>query len=172
MKADYRERGSGARTPASGVPDRGAGRFGARVTPEERERGSTEAAGTPGGLVVLLESYTDTWQTRRPTTPRGVRPRQDPRDRQGPGHGRSAVPRDYPFGTKRPCVDTGYYETYNRDNVTLVDLRTTPLEEITAAGVRTDGHEYAVDAIVFATGFDAMTGALWRSTSGARRPAR
>ena len=69
-------------------------------------------------------------------------------------------PRDYPLGTKRLCVDTGYYATFNRDNVTLVDVRRAPIEAITPRGVRTREAEYAVDAIVFATGFDAMTGAL------------
>jgi cyclohexanone monooxygenase len=70
------------------------------------------------------------------------------------------IPRDYPLGTKRICVDSGYYETFNRDNVSLVDLRTEPIEEITPRGVRTSRAEYELDSIVFAIGFDAMTGAL------------
>ena len=70
------------------------------------------------------------------------------------------LPRDHPFATKRLCIDTGYFATFNRDNVTLVDLRATPIEEITPAGLRTPDAEYALDSIVFATGFDAMTGAL------------
>ena len=69
-------------------------------------------------------------------------------------------PYDHPIGTKRICVDTGYYETYNRPNVTLVNLREEPIEEITADAVRTADAAYPVDALVFATGFDAMTGAL------------
>jgi len=69
-------------------------------------------------------------------------------------------PYDHPIGTKRICVDTGYYETYNRPNVTLVNLRETPIEAITAGAVRTTDATYPVDALVFATGFDAMTGAL------------
>lgn len=70
------------------------------------------------------------------------------------------APKDYPIGTKRLCLDTNYYETYNRDNVTLVDAKSTPIQEITAKGIRTRDAEYPLDAIVFATGFDAMTGAL------------
>ncbi len=70
------------------------------------------------------------------------------------------APKDHPIGTKRICVDTRYYETYNRENVRLVNLRSTPLERITPAGVKTAAEEIPVDAIVFATGFDAMTGAL------------
>jgi cyclohexanone monooxygenase len=69
-------------------------------------------------------------------------------------------PRGYPVGTKRLCVDTDYYATFNRDNVTLVDLRTAPIEAITPTGVQTRGARYALDSLVFATGFDAMTGAL------------
>jgi len=70
------------------------------------------------------------------------------------------LPRDYPVGTKRMCVDTDYYETFNRDNVTLVDVRTAPIVAITPRGLRTEAAEYALDSIVFAIGFDAMTGAL------------
>jgi cyclohexanone monooxygenase len=69
-------------------------------------------------------------------------------------------PRDYPLGTKRLCVDTSYYTTFNRDNVTLVNLREAPIVAITPKGVRTSEREYVVDSLVFATGFDAMTGAL------------
>lgn len=70
------------------------------------------------------------------------------------------VPRTYPFGTKRVCLDTGYYATFNREDVTLVDLRETPIEEIVPEGVRTTDRVFELDALVFATGFDAMTGAL------------
>ena len=70
------------------------------------------------------------------------------------------LPRSYPFATKRPCLDTNYYETFNRDSVQLVDLHQTPILEITAHGIRTTEGEKEFDAIVFATGFDAMTGAL------------
>ncbi|WP_214403677.1 flavin-containing monooxygenase [Pseudonocardia lacus] len=70
------------------------------------------------------------------------------------------TPRDYPIGTKRICLDTGYYETYNRDNVTLVDVRSDPIEEITPQGLRTSAEHYPLDVLVFATGFDAMTGPL------------
>jgi cyclohexanone monooxygenase len=70
------------------------------------------------------------------------------------------APKDYPVGTKRMCVDTSYYETYNRDNVTLVDIRRAPIEAISPDGLRTREAAYRLDSIVFATGFDAMTGAL------------
>jgi cation diffusion facilitator CzcD-associated flavoprotein CzcO len=70
---------------------------------------------------------------------------------------------DHPFATKRPPIDSGYFETFNRDNVSLVDLRATPIERITPTGILLkDGTEHALDIIVFATGFDAMTGPLLR----------
>jgi cyclohexanone monooxygenase len=69
-------------------------------------------------------------------------------------------PTTYPIGTKRICLDIDYFETFNRDNVTLVDIREAPIEEITPKGLKTGGKEYEFDAIVFATGFDAMTGSF------------
>nr|MCU0260722.1 NAD(P)/FAD-dependent oxidoreductase [Ilumatobacteraceae bacterium] len=69
-------------------------------------------------------------------------------------------PRSYPIGTKRLCVDTGYYETYNRPNVRLVDLRKHPIATITETGVDLVDESIEADVIVFATGFDAMTGAI------------
>ncbi|MEL7157068.1 MAG: NAD(P)/FAD-dependent oxidoreductase [Actinomycetota bacterium] len=71
-------------------------------------------------------------------------------------------PTDYPLGCKRQVFDTGYYETFNRPNVELVDLRATPLVEITETGVRTTAGHTELDILVYATGFDAMTGALDR----------
>jgi cation diffusion facilitator CzcD-associated flavoprotein CzcO len=73
----------------------------------------------------------------------------------------SLVP-DYPFGCKRPIIDVDYYVTFNRDNVTLVDLKKDPIVAITPRGITTEHHEYELDVIVLATGFDAMTGALTR----------
>jgi cation diffusion facilitator CzcD-associated flavoprotein CzcO len=69
---------------------------------------------------------------------------------------------DQVIGCKRLCVDTGYWETFNRPNVELVDLRDTPIEAITERGIRTSGGEHDLDAIVYATGFDAMTGSIAR----------
>ncbi|HEY1796076.1 MAG TPA: NAD(P)/FAD-dependent oxidoreductase [Stellaceae bacterium] len=69
---------------------------------------------------------------------------------------------DHPYAAKRPPIDTNYFETYNRPNVTLVDLRGAPIERISRAGICTTEKEYPVDIIVFATGFDAMTGPMLR----------
>jgi cation diffusion facilitator CzcD-associated flavoprotein CzcO len=70
------------------------------------------------------------------------------------------TPRDHGFATKRPPIDTNYFETFNRDNVLLVDLKAEPIVEITETGIKTTEREYDLDIIVFATGFDALTGPL------------
>jgi cation diffusion facilitator CzcD-associated flavoprotein CzcO/acetyl esterase/lipase len=69
-------------------------------------------------------------------------------------------PRGYPYGAKRPCLGTGYYETFNLPRVRLVNLRRDPITAVTAAGVQTASEMFPVDAIVYAIGFDAMTGPL------------
>jgi cyclohexanone monooxygenase len=73
---------------------------------------------------------------------------------------KTLCPQGYPIGTKRLCADTEYYETFNRDNVTLVNVRSSPIEAITPTGLRTRDAEFALDSLVFAIGFDAMTGTL------------
>jgi cyclohexanone monooxygenase len=83
--------------------------------------------------------------------------RQTVRD---PAVAEALSPRGYAIGSKRVCVDTDYYATYNRDNVRLVDLRQTAIEEFTATGLRTTAETFTFDSLIFATGFDAISGAL------------
>ncbi len=71
-------------------------------------------------------------------------------------------PNNHPIGTKRICVDTDYFATFNRPNVSLVDIRSNPIEEILPNGVRAGAKDYELDALVLATGFDAMTGSVAR----------
>ncbi len=68
----------------------------------------------------------------------------------------------YPIGTKRICVDSGYFETFNRENVELIDINETPILRMTIDGIETTARKFQFDAIVFATGFDAMTGTLFK----------
>ena len=70
------------------------------------------------------------------------------------------IPRGYPIFTRRPCLDSGYYETFNRSNVTLVDCIAEPIEAITPAGIRTGKREIPLDIIIGATGYDGLTGAM------------
>jgi cyclohexanone monooxygenase len=79
---------------------------------------------------------------------------------EDPATAQHLMPRDYPIGCKRPVIDTHYYETFNRANVLLVDLRQGGIEEITPTGIQTSQGHYEFDALIYATGFDAMTGAL------------
>ena len=72
------------------------------------------------------------------------------------------IPKNHGFGTRRVPLESGYYEVYNQDNVTLVDVRETPIECITPVGIKTSDAEYAFDMIIYATGFDAITGAFDR----------
>ena len=69
-------------------------------------------------------------------------------------------PTTYPIGTKRICIDTDYFETFNRPNVTLVDIKANPIAEILPQAVRAGDKDYEIDALVLATGFDAMTGSV------------
>jgi len=70
-------------------------------------------------------------------------------------------PRSYPIGTKRICIDTGYFETYNRENVKLVDISKKPIQRLVADGIVVDDQLHPFDSIIFATGFDAMTGSIF-----------
>jgi cyclohexanone monooxygenase len=159
VKANYADFRRQARESRIGFVVERSGDSALAVSAEERQR-EYEKRWTRGGLgfaatyVDLLtnQAANDTAATFFRDKIRGI-----VRD---PTIAEAVTPRDYPLGTKRLCVDTEYYATFNRDNVTLVDLRKTPIAAITPKGVRTSEREYAVDSLVFATGFDAMTGAL------------
>lgn len=130
------------------------------ATAEER-RAQYEAKWQEGGSISFLFSYTDLLQDgeANETAAEFVREkiRQTVRD---PATAESLCPDNHPMGTKRLILDTDYFETYNEPHVSLVDLRRTPIETITPRGIRTTAAEFDLDAIVFATGFDAMTGAM------------
>ncbi len=79
---------------------------------------------------------------------------------KNPDTAEKLIPRTYPLGSKRMCVDTGYFEVFNRDNVRLVDISTSPIEAVTPTGIKTKDGQHDLDVIIFALGFDAMTGAL------------
>lgn len=97
----------------------------------------------------------------------GDRIRETVRD---PGTAELLVPKGYPFGVKRPPLDSGYYETFNLGHVRLVDVRSNPVARITTDGLRlSDGTGYELDMIIYATGFDAMTGPLNRIDIRGRR---
>lgn len=130
------------------------------VPADERER-FYEEGWDRGGFALLFNGWEDllTNAEANETAATFVRSKiaeliEDPTKRE------LLVPHDHPIGTKRPALDTGYFETFNRANVELVDVRSAPIVEITPSGIRTADRSYEFDAIIFATGFDAITGSL------------
>ena len=158
-KRGYRAHREAARTSGFGVPVEEATTSALAVDPTERHARYESVWGQ--NLVGLLASYTDSLVDADANETAAEFVREKIRGIvEDPEVAETLSPRDHPFGTKRPCLDTNYYATFNRPHVTLVDLKKTPLEEITPRGVRTSEREYEVDDLVFATGFDAMTGSL------------
>ncbi len=160
MKATYRDWREAQKTSGFGVPVPEATRSALEVSDEERNA-KYQSGWDEGNLVAIMVSYTDTLTDKAANDTAAEFVRSKIREKvTDPEVAEALSPRSHPMGTKRPCLDSGYYETFNSEHVHLVDLRTTPLVELTENGVRTSEREYEFDAIVFATGFDAMTGAL------------
>jgi cyclohexanone monooxygenase len=122
-----------------------------KVYDEEWGRGGLHFLGSYNDLIINKQSNDTAAQYVRDRVGEVV---------QDPKVAKLLQPVTYPIGTKRICLDIDYYETFNRDNVTLVDISKAPITEITPNGLITAGKEYEFDAIVFATGFDAMTGSF------------
>jgi cation diffusion facilitator CzcD-associated flavoprotein CzcO/acetyl esterase/lipase len=164
IKADYRERRRLSRESLSGAPvshpDLLSQRSALEATPAERERAYERgwAQGGIGGITLAFNDINVNAEANA-TAADFVRDkiRATVRD---PATAEALCPTTHPIGTRRICVDIDYYETYNRDNVTLVDVRRDPIVRLTRRGIETASAEYELDVIVFATGFDAMTGAL------------
>jgi cyclohexanone monooxygenase len=131
------------------------------ATEEERWR-AYEAKWAEGGSISFLYSYNDLLVNKESNDTASEFVRQKIRNIvRSPTVADILAPKDHPIGTKRLCLDTNYYETYNRNNVSLVNVKNDPIVGITANGLRTRNGEFGpFDSIVFATGFDAMTGAL------------
>ena len=160
-KAHYPERRRAAFDTPFGIAGYPAPVKSALDATEEERLCAYEAKWAEGGSISFLYSFTDLLingesnETASEFVRRKIRATlKDPKTAE------LLCPNDHPIGTKRLILDTDYYETYNRDNVTLVDIRSRPIEEITSTELRTADIDYALDAIVFATGFDAMTGAM------------
>ena len=132
-----------------------------RFTPKEVHDQRFEEAWATGELIPMLNIVAD--QALFPQANEIVAERVRSKIRaqvRDPQIAKLLSPTDHPFGTKRPCLDTGYYATFNRPNVRLVDLRTRPIKTVTKSGIALADETMEFDAIVYATGFDAMTGAL------------
>lgn len=129
------------------------------LTPEQRRARWDELYATPGFAILagnFPEIFLDEAANREMSEYVANRIRERVTD---PAVAEKLIPKDHGFGTQRLPLETNYYEAYNRDNVRLVDLSETPVERFTPKGIRTTALHYDLDLIVFATGFDAMTGA-------------
>ena len=162
IKARYRDIRQHARHSFSGFPVDPLQRSALEVPAAEREA-TYERLWAVGGFRFLFEGFSDILFSRaaNDTAAEFLR-RKISETVDDPAVAAALTPTSHPFGTKRPPLNTRYFETFNRDNVTLVDLRREPITEVTRRGIRTEADEYPLDLIIFATGFDAMTGALLR----------
>ena len=159
VKANYRARREAARNSPSGLGFAPDPRSAAEVEPEEREQ-AFEAAWNRLGFGFAL-TFKDILlnQAANDVASAFVQKKigeqiEDPvlRDK--------LVPKGFPFGTRRPSVDGGYFATFNRPNVSLVDISETPIESFTPAGIRTTAQDLPFDVVIYATGFDVFTGSI------------
>jgi cation diffusion facilitator CzcD-associated flavoprotein CzcO len=162
VKAEYPQLWEKARASGFGLPYQVIEGSAAEAPSDERQE-RYQRAWDKGGFYIGLETYSDFLVNKESNDTISefirARIRETVHD---PATAELLAPSNHPFFTKRPPLETGYYEAYNREHVTLVDINSEPIESITAKGVRTANREYEVDAIVFATGFDAMTGTLFK----------
>jgi cyclohexanone monooxygenase len=160
-KENYRERRRAARKTKNNTLNNAGQITGASVTWEERQR-EFEARWKVGGIGFMY-AYTDMTSSQEVNhhAAEFVR-RKIAETVSDPATADKLMPKNYPIGAKRICVDTDYFATFNRGNVVLVDIKADPIETVTATGIRTGSQEYPLDVIVLATGFDAITGALQR----------
>jgi len=159
-KQNYPEWRRRARHSIAGFPYTASVTYALEVSAAER-RAAFEAAWGAGGFTFLSGTFRDLVITEEAnaTAADFVRSKIDEIVRD-PEVADMLKPRGFPIGTKRLPLDTNYYETFNRPNVSLVDLKQTPVTELTATGITTTAGHYEVDVIVYATGFDALTGPL------------
>ncbi|WP_458412909.1 flavin-containing monooxygenase [Schinkia sp. CFF1] len=157
-KENFHEIASQMRESIAGLPIWATDRSALDDTPEERQK-VYSAAWEKGGPA-LMWVYNDLLTNEEANESAGAFVRSKIREIvKDPETAKKLMP-TYHFATKRIVLDTNYFETYNRDNVTLVDVKSAPIVEVTQKGIRTTEEEYELDIIVFATGYDGMTGPL------------
>lgn len=161
IKAEYPQRRTRSAYAPAGTPHTSPARPAADTSPEEREAALRQRWAEGG--VLFSKTFPD--QLTDLAANDIARQFAEARIRElvaDPAVAEDLIPVDHPIGTKRICTDMGYYQSFNRDHVTLVNLRREPITSVTANAVHTSAATYPCDALVFATGFDAMTGALTR----------
>ena len=160
-KAQYAENRERARSTRSGILYDYSQRAAFAVDETERQQ-EYERRWARGGAN-FTHSFNDIYSDRQANDTAAEFVRGKIRDLvKNPTVAALLSPTDHAIGTKRICVDTDYYETFNQDHVNLVSLKATPILEIVPTGIRTESVTYELDSIVFATGYDAVTGSLDR----------
>jgi cyclohexanone monooxygenase len=174
-KARYRQLRLDARKTRNNTLNNAGAHAGSSLTREERERefeARWTAAGSSGGIGFMY-TFTDMLTNLEVNAHASEFVRRKISEIvRDPVTADKLTPKTYGIGGKRICVDTDYFKTFNRENVTLVDLKTEPITTITEHGIQTNGRAYPLDVIVLAIGFDAMTGALLRIDIRGRGGAR
>lgn len=159
IKADYDKIWARVNEHPFGMAFEFAGRVLADVPPEQRQRIFDKGWET-GGFRFMFETFDDIWLNEESNQAAAEYVRNKIRTIvDDPDTAELLCPKNHPLGSKRPPVGQFYYETFNRDNVTLVDVHDNPLRGFTATGVRTDSAQYDLDIVIAATGFDMSTGA-------------
>lgn len=160
IRSRYEEIWKQARSQVFGFDLAPAGRVSEDVTAEEAQL-ILERGWEIGGFHFMFETFDDMFTDDRTNDLASEFIRNKIRTIvKDPATAELLCPKDYPFCGKRPPLGHYYYETYNRDNVTLVDVSKEPISQITPHGLKAGDTEYEVDVIIFATGFDAATGAI------------
>jgi cation diffusion facilitator CzcD-associated flavoprotein CzcO len=160
VRATYADRRRRARESRFGVPFDAPTRAALDASETEREA-VYERSWRAGADALLWASFSDTITDLESNATAADFVRAKIRGAVvDPAVAHALSPTSHPIGTKRICIDIGYYETFNRSNVRLVDLKASPIDVVTPSGVRTASEELACDDLVFATGFDAITGSL------------
>lgn len=160
VKSRYREYREEARWTKGGVPGPVGMEFALSVSEEERQE-RYEKLWAKGIISHLSLEFADLMINKDANDTLSEFAREKIRSKiDDPDLAEKLLPTEFPICTKRPCLDTNYFETFNKPNVDLVSIKEDPIETITKTGIATRDHSFDFDAIVFATGFDAMTGAL------------
>ncbi len=159
VKAHYPERRAAARNSPTGLGFK-VNRVSALDVPAEERETAYEAAWNRYGFGFALVYHDILLSKDANDTAADFIRRKIAAKIEKPALREKLVPKDHAFAARRPSVDSGYFEAFNRDNVELADVREAPIVEFTATGIRTLAKAHAFDTIIFATGFDAFTGSL------------
>lgn len=162
VKPNYADLLEKARWSAGGIPVDFAKRSAFDVNDSERQA-IYEAGWKEGGHRFIFGSFGDITSDLKSNATASDFIRSKIREIvQDPLKVEKLLPMDHPLGSKRALIDTNYFDTYNQEHVDLIDLNEDPIESITASGIQTKSHSFDFDIIVFATGFDAMTGSFFK----------